>query len=100
MAIDSSGELAAGTELPAVATVDVPARDGLVVVWHAFDPPRTAAALAAAVPMTGVPVWRVYLSPPVPDPAEHDYLEVLGAFALAILRLAVHPEYTPAQSAP
>ncbi|WP_157995821.1 alpha/beta hydrolase [Thermomonospora amylolytica] len=38
----------------------------LVVVWHGFGPPRTPAAMAAAVPMTGVPAWRVYLSLPAP----------------------------------
>ncbi|QXJ23200.1 prolyl oligopeptidase family serine peptidase [Actinomadura graeca] len=33
----------------------------LIVAWPGFDPPRTAGALAAAVPMTGVPAWRVFL---------------------------------------
>src|SRR5437868_11905297 len=36
----------------------------LIVVWPGFDPPRTASALAAAVPMTGVPAWRVFLGLP------------------------------------
>ncbi|MFC4054375.1 hypothetical protein ACFOY4_32180 [Actinomadura syzygii] len=36
----------------------------LLVAWPGFDPPRTASALAAAMPMTGVPVWRVYLDLP------------------------------------
>lgn len=42
------------------ATASGPTR--LIVAWPGFDPPRTASALATAIPMTGVPVWRVYLS--------------------------------------
>ncbi|GAA2719702.1 hypothetical protein [Actinocorallia aurantiaca] len=60
-------------------SVDAPARDGLIVCWHAFDPPRTEAAMAAALPMTGVPVWRVYLGLRLPDPADRDYLQLLGS---------------------
>ncbi|MFI0374247.1 hypothetical protein ACH35V_40860 [Actinomadura sp. 1N219] len=44
------------------ATASGPTR--LIVAWPGFDPPRTASALAAAIPMTGVPVWRVYLDLP------------------------------------
>ncbi len=40
----------------------------LIVAWPGFDPPRTAMALAAAIPMTGVPVWRVYLDLPRTSP--------------------------------
>jgi pimeloyl-ACP methyl ester carboxylesterase len=36
----------------------------LVVVWHLVDPPRTEAAMAAALPMAGVPAWRVYFGLP------------------------------------
>ncbi|WP_344829288.1 alpha/beta hydrolase family protein [Actinocorallia longicatena] len=64
--------------LPPTA-VDAPACEGLVVSWHAFDAPRTEAALAAAVPMTGVPVWRVYLGLRLPDIGGQDYLDLLGA---------------------
>lgn len=64
--------------LPPTA-VDAPARDGLIVSWHAFDPPRTEAAMAAALPMTGVPVWRVYLGMRLPDVTDRDYLQVLGS---------------------
>lgn len=64
--------------LPPTA-VDVPARDGLIVAWHAFDPPRSESAFAAAIPMTGVPVWRVYLGLRLPDVSERDYLELLGS---------------------
>lgn len=48
-------------------SVDVEA-DGptrLIVAWHGFEPPRSEAAFAAAVPMTGVPAWRVYLGLPL-----------------------------------
>ncbi|GAA4239506.1 hypothetical protein GCM10022254_59890 [Actinomadura meridiana] len=44
------------------ATATAPTR--LILAWPGFDPPRTASALAAAIPMTGVPVWRVYLDLP------------------------------------
>ncbi|WP_207944577.1 hypothetical protein [Actinomadura rubrisoli] len=36
----------------------------LILAWPGFEPPRTASALAAAIPMTGVPAWRVYLDLP------------------------------------
>ncbi|MFC5182904.1 alpha/beta hydrolase family protein [Actinomadura harenae] len=39
----------------------------LIVAWPGFDPPRTAAAMATAVPMTGVPTWRVFLDLPHRD---------------------------------
>ncbi|TDV55298.1 alpha/beta fold hydrolase [Actinophytocola oryzae] len=37
----------------------------LVVTWHMLDAPRTDAAFAAALPMTGVPAWRVHLGLPM-----------------------------------
>jgi dienelactone hydrolase len=37
----------------------------LIVAWHGFEPPRSEGAFAAAVPMTGVPAWRVYLGLPM-----------------------------------
>lgn len=37
----------------------------LVVAWHLMDPPRTEAAMAAALPLQGVPAWRVYLGLPM-----------------------------------
>jgi dienelactone hydrolase len=59
----------------------------LIVAWHGFEPPRSEGAFAAAVPMTGVPAWRVYLGLPmfgdrlpsggiaeVRARAQHDYL--------------------------
>lgn len=40
----------------------------LIVAWPGLDPPRTETALATAVPMTGVPVWRVFLGLPGAGP--------------------------------
>ena len=54
------------TALP--PTSDGPASDGpapLVVTWHMMDAPRSDAAFAAALPLTGVPAWRVHLGLPM-----------------------------------
>jgi dienelactone hydrolase len=37
----------------------------LIVCWHGFDPPRTERACAAALSLTGVPAWRVFLGLPM-----------------------------------
>jgi len=37
----------------------------LVVVWHLHDPPRSETAMAAALPLNGLPAWRVYLGLPL-----------------------------------
>jgi pimeloyl-ACP methyl ester carboxylesterase len=43
-----------------------PAAGGpLVVTWHMLDAPRTNAAFAAALPMAGLPAWRVHLGMPM-----------------------------------
>jgi hypothetical protein len=31
----------------------------LIIAWHLNDPPRSAAAMAAAIPLAGVAAWRV-----------------------------------------
>lgn len=51
------------TALPPAGTPDGPAP--LVVTWHMLDAPRTDAAFAAALPMAGVPAWRVHLGMPM-----------------------------------
>lgn len=51
------------TALPPAGTGGGPAP--LIVTWHMLDPPRTDAAFAAALPMTGVPAWRVHLGMPL-----------------------------------
>lgn len=52
-----------------VPFVAVPPASGeaapLVVVWHMMDSPRTETAMAAALPLDGVPAWRVYLGLPL-----------------------------------
>ena len=62
---------AAGTSYFALPPTAVDARPSgptrLIVAWPGFDPPRTAAALASAMPLTGVPTWRVYLDLPTPS---------------------------------
>lgn len=37
----------------------------MVVAWHLNDPPRSETAMAAALPLHGVPAWRVYLGLPL-----------------------------------
>jgi pimeloyl-ACP methyl ester carboxylesterase len=37
----------------------------LVVAWHLHDPPRSETAMAAALPLMGLPAWRVYLGLPM-----------------------------------
>jgi len=37
----------------------------LIIGWHGFDPPRTQRACAAALSLTGVPAWRVFLGLPM-----------------------------------
>jgi dienelactone hydrolase len=51
------------TALPPAGATDVPAP--LIVTWHMLDAPRTDAAFAAALPMAGVPAWRVHLGMPM-----------------------------------
>ncbi len=51
------------TALPPTGVTDGPAP--LVVTWHMLDAPRTDAAFAAALPMSGVPSWRVHLGMPM-----------------------------------
>lgn len=68
------------TALPPTA-VDTEPTGGLIVCWHGFDAPRNHGAMAAALPMTGVPVWRVFLGLRAPDANERDYLELLGSTA-------------------
>ncbi|MEV6910150.1 prolyl oligopeptidase family serine peptidase [Amycolatopsis sp. NPDC051071] len=51
------------TALPPSAEVSGPAP--VVVAWHMIDAPRTDVAFAAALPLAGVPAWRVYLGMPL-----------------------------------
>ena len=51
------------TALPPAGGINGPAP--LIVAWHMLDAPRTDAAFAAALPMSGVPAWRVHLGMPM-----------------------------------
>lgn len=51
------------TALPPTGLPEGPAP--LIVTWHMLDAPRTDAAFAAALPMVGVPAWRVHLGMPM-----------------------------------
>jgi pimeloyl-ACP methyl ester carboxylesterase len=51
------------TALPPAGGADRPAP--LIVTWHMLDAPRPYAAFAAALPMAGVPAWRVHLGMPM-----------------------------------
>jgi pimeloyl-ACP methyl ester carboxylesterase len=53
--------------VPYVALAPTPAVDGAsaVVVWHMTDPPRSETAMAAALPLDGLPAWRIYLGLPM-----------------------------------
>jgi dienelactone hydrolase len=59
--------LAAG--VPYVALPPAGRDDGepapLIVAWHLNDPPRSAAAMAAALPLSAAGAWRVYLDLPM-----------------------------------
>lgn len=48
--------------LPPAAATEGPAP--LVVGLHAFEPPRSQAALAGAIPMAPLPAWRIHLGLP------------------------------------
>ncbi len=37
----------------------------IVLAWHLLDPPRTEAAFAAALPLEGLDLWRIYLGLPL-----------------------------------
>ena len=57
-------------DVPYVALPPAGRRDSdepapLIVAWHLNDPPRSAAAMAAALPLAGVAAWRVYLDLPM-----------------------------------
>ncbi|WP_438816826.1 alpha/beta hydrolase family protein [Umezawaea beigongshangensis] len=49
------------TALPPVGDDPAP----LLVTWHVLDAPRSDAAFAAALPMHGLPAWRVHLGMPM-----------------------------------
>jgi dienelactone hydrolase len=56
---------AAGVPYLALPPAEPAERAPMVAAWHLMDPPRTEAAMAAALPLAGVPAWRVYLGLPM-----------------------------------
>jgi len=57
--------VAAGVPYVALPPPGGDQRAPVVLVWHMMDPPRTEAAMAAALPLAAVPAWRVYLGLPL-----------------------------------
>jgi pimeloyl-ACP methyl ester carboxylesterase len=70
MSHDSTALSGIAADVPYIAMPPAGRRDGdeaapLIVAWHLNDPPRSAAAMASALPLAGVPAWRVYLDLPM-----------------------------------
>jgi dienelactone hydrolase len=63
----ASGEVAGVpyVALPPAGWQDSQEPAPLIIAWHLNDPPRSAAAMAAALPLAGVAAWRVYLDLPM-----------------------------------
>ena len=59
------GVTANGVPFVALPPEGTAAARALVLLWHRADPPRSDAALAAAVPLRALPAWRVYLGMPL-----------------------------------
>jgi predicted esterase len=59
------GVAAKGVPFVALPPEETAEARALVVLWHGADPPRSDAALAAAVPLRRLPAWRVYLGMPL-----------------------------------
>jgi hypothetical protein len=67
---DSTALSGIAADVPYIALPPAERRDGdeaapLVVAWHLNDPPRSAAAMASALPLASVAAWRVYLDLPM-----------------------------------
>jgi pimeloyl-ACP methyl ester carboxylesterase len=62
--LTASHGIAAGVPYVALAPADEPTAP-LIVIWHLGSPPRSESAMAAALPMRGLPAWRVYLGLPL-----------------------------------
>ena len=57
--------VANGVPFVALPPADRDAPAPLVLTWHLMSPPCTEQAMAAAVPMTGLQAWKVYLGLPM-----------------------------------
>jgi pimeloyl-ACP methyl ester carboxylesterase len=70
MSHESTALSGIAADVPYVALPPAGRGDGdeaapLIVAWHLNDPPRSAAAMASALPLARVPAWRVYLDLPM-----------------------------------
>src|SRR4051794_15168687 len=64
--VEPVGGVAAGVPFLAVPPEDPTRADmPVVVAWHLMDPPRTEAALAAALPLLGLDAWKLYFGLPM-----------------------------------
>jgi dienelactone hydrolase len=57
--------IAAGVPFVALEPENVTGPAPLIVTWHLMDAPASEAAMAAAIPMAGVPAWRVHFGLPM-----------------------------------
>jgi len=57
--------IAAGVPFVALEPENVTGQAPLIVTWHLMDAPASEAAMAAAIPMAGVPAWRVHFGLPM-----------------------------------
>lgn len=57
--------IAAGVPYLAIPPPDPAPTVPIVVALHAFEPPRSEAALAGTLPLLGLPAWRFYLGLPL-----------------------------------
>lgn len=55
---------AAGVPFVALPPAGIEGRAPMVAVWHPLGPAGSPAEMAAAVPLRGLPAWRVYLGLP------------------------------------
>lgn len=73
---------AAGVPFVALPPGQNAERAPFVVVWHLGAPPRSETAMAAALPLRGLPAWRVYLGLPMlgrrlPDGGLQEFFRLL-----------------------
>jgi pimeloyl-ACP methyl ester carboxylesterase len=62
--MDPAAGVAAGVSYVALPPATPTRRAPLVVAWHGLQAPRGEQALCAALPLAGLPAWRVYLRLP------------------------------------
>ncbi len=79
--------VANGVPFVALPPSDRGAPAPLVLTWHLMSPPCTEQAMAAAVPMTGLQAWKVYLGLPmfgkrVPEGGPEEFFRLAGEDAV------------------